>query len=145
MRVDRIDLVAGGQQRPDQQAPVSLDPHHDLRQVLGMGSHQRMQLSHPRQTIGDPAGDQDTAVLIQQAQVMVALAPVHPNKQHDSLLCSDILAASKGRTCGALMAVLTWHDIPPAVRPPQHRRGTRSPKNSRARMPPSAHRLVAPP
>ena len=82
-----------------------------------------MQLSHPRQTIRDPAGDQDTAVLIQQAQVMVALAPVHPNKQHDSLLCSDILAASKGRTCGALMAVLNWHDIPPAVRPPQHQPG----------------------
>jgi len=39
MRVDRIDLVAGGQQRPDQQAPVGLDPNRDLRWILGMGGY----------------------------------------------------------------------------------------------------------
>ena len=33
------------------------------------------------------------------------------------------LSVSQRRTCGALMAVLTWHDIPPAVRPPQHQPG----------------------
>jgi hypothetical protein len=104
MRVDRIHLVARGQQRPDQQAPVSLDPHHDLCRVLDMDGHQRMQLPHPRQTIRDPAGDQDAAVLIEQAQVMVALAPVHPEKQHNGLLCSDLLSLSQRRTCGALMA-----------------------------------------
>lgn len=54
---------------------------------------------------------------------MVGLAPVHANKQHDVLLCSGLLSLSQRRTCGALMAVLTWHDIPPAVRPPQHRPG----------------------
>jgi hypothetical protein len=45
MRVDRIHLVASGQQRPDQQPPVGLDPDHHLRWVLGMGSHQGMQLT----------------------------------------------------------------------------------------------------
>jgi hypothetical protein len=104
--IDRIDLVAGGQQRPDQQAPVSLDPHHDLRRVLGMGRHQRVQLPHPRQAIRDPPGGQDAAVLVEQAQVMVALTPVHSQKQHDGLLCSDLLSLSQRRTCGALMAVL---------------------------------------
>jgi hypothetical protein len=37
--VDRIHLVAGGQQRADQQAPVGLDANRDLRRGLGMGSH----------------------------------------------------------------------------------------------------------
>jgi hypothetical protein len=62
LRVDRIHLVASGHQRPDQQPPVGLDPHRD------------------------PPGGQHGSVLIQQAQVMVAFAPVHPKKQHGSLL-----------------------------------------------------------
>jgi hypothetical protein len=35
--IDRIDLVAGGQQRPDQQAPVGFDPDRRLSWVLNMG------------------------------------------------------------------------------------------------------------
>jgi hypothetical protein len=42
VRIDRIYLVAGGQQRPDEQPPVGLDPDRHLRRVLGMGSHQRV-------------------------------------------------------------------------------------------------------
>jgi hypothetical protein len=41
-----------------------------------------MQLARPGQSIRDPPSRQHATVLIQQAQVMVALAPVHPNKQH---------------------------------------------------------------
>jgi hypothetical protein len=37
LRVDRIGLVAGRQQRPDQQAPVGLDPDRRLSWVLNMG------------------------------------------------------------------------------------------------------------
>jgi hypothetical protein len=92
--------------------------------LLGLGGHQGMQLFDPGKPIDDPPCRQHAAVLVQQAQVMVALAPVHPNKQHDGLLCSDSLVSQR-RTCGALMAVLTWHDIPPAVRPPQHQPGPR--------------------
>jgi hypothetical protein len=40
VRVDRIDLEAGGQQRPDQQPPVGLNPHGALRRVQNMGGHQ---------------------------------------------------------------------------------------------------------
>jgi hypothetical protein len=50
---------------------------------------------------------------------MVGLAPIDPQEQHGVLLCSALLKVSQRRTCGALMAVLTWHDIPPAVRPPR--------------------------
>jgi hypothetical protein len=95
-----------------------------------MGGHQRVQLPYPGSPIGDPPGGQHAAVLVQQAQVMVTLAPVGSKKQHDGLLCSDLLSLSQRRTCGALMAVLIWHDIPPAVRPPQHRAGTVSPTSS---------------
>jgi hypothetical protein len=59
---------------------------------------------------------------------MVAFAPVHPNKQHR---CPPLLrhrSVSQRRTCGALMAVLTRHDIPPAVRPPQHQPGRSLPR-----------------
>jgi hypothetical protein len=75
----------------------------------------------------------------------MGLAPVHPDKQHGVLLCSDVLSLSERRTCGALMAVLTWHDIPPAVRPPQHQLGHALPRELQAPMPPNAHRLMAPP
>jgi hypothetical protein len=50
-----------------------------------------MQLAHARQPIGDPPGNQNGSVLIQQAQVMVTFAPVHPKKQHGALPCSDLL------------------------------------------------------
>jgi hypothetical protein len=76
---------------------------------------------------------------------MVAFAPVHPNKQHR---CPPLLrhrSVSQRRTCGALMAVLTRHDIPPAVRPLNTGRGTVSPESSQAPCPPSAHRPAAPP
>jgi hypothetical protein len=41
-----------------------------------------MQLPDPGQAIGDPAGCQHLALLVEQAQVMVALAPVHSDEQH---------------------------------------------------------------
>jgi hypothetical protein len=54
-----------------------------------MSGHQRMQLPHSSQPIGDPPSRQHLASFVEQARVMVALAPVHPKKQHDGLLCSD--------------------------------------------------------
>jgi hypothetical protein len=54
-----------------------------------MSGHDHLQLGHAAQPIGDPAGDQHAAVLVEQAQIMVALAPIHPEEQHGPLLCSD--------------------------------------------------------
>jgi hypothetical protein len=82
VRVDRVHLVTGGQQRAHQQPPVGLDPYRHLGWALSMSSHQRVQLAHARQPIGDPPSRQHHPVLVEQAQVMVILAPVDSNKQH---------------------------------------------------------------
>ena len=76
--VDRIDLVAGGHQRPDQQPAVGLDPDRHLAWGLGMGRDQGVQLANPGQSIGDPPRREQGAVLVEQAQVMVALAQSTP-------------------------------------------------------------------
>jgi hypothetical protein len=78
MPVDRTDLVASGHQGPDQQASVGRDPDRHLPGLLRMGGHQPMQLPHPGQPIGDPVSCQDTAVLVQQASVMVDLSQSSP-------------------------------------------------------------------
>jgi hypothetical protein len=95
LRVDRIDLVAGGHQRPDQQPAVGLDPDHRLLRLVGMGGHQRVQLPCPGQPVRDPSGGQQAAVLVQQAHVMAAPAPVHPDEQHGILLRSDLLPGAR--------------------------------------------------
>jgi hypothetical protein len=46
-RVDRIDLVAGRDQRPDEQAAVGLGPHHHLDRISPMGGKQLMQRGQP--------------------------------------------------------------------------------------------------
>jgi hypothetical protein len=145
LRVDRVDLVAGGQQGSDQQAPVGLDPDRHLGRVLGVGGDQRVQLPDPGQPVGNPPNREHVAVLVQQAQVMVALAPVHPDKQHGVLLRSDNCFVSQGRTCGALMAGSVARH--PTSRPPSLNtgRGTLSPESSTAPFPPSAHQPAAPP
>jgi hypothetical protein len=81
-RVDRIHLVAGGQQRTHQQPPVGLDADNHLTGILGMPGEQVVQLGHPAQPIGDATLGQHRALLIQQAHVVVALGPVHPYQQH---------------------------------------------------------------
>jgi hypothetical protein len=46
-RVDRIDLVTGRYQRPDQQATVGLDPDQDLPWVLSMVGQHGVQPGQP--------------------------------------------------------------------------------------------------
>jgi hypothetical protein len=55
--------------------PVGLDPGRNLPRLLGLGGHQGRQLFDPGQPIDDPPCRQHAAVLVQQAQVMVGLAP----------------------------------------------------------------------
>ena len=129
--VDRIDLATGGQQRSDQQAPVGLNADRDLRRVLGMAGQQGVQLTHACQAVKDPTDGQHGAVLVQQAQVMVALAPVDPKEQHGVLLCSGVLSVSPEKDLRRPNGSAHRHDIPPAVRPPYTGRGTLSPENSR--------------
>jgi hypothetical protein len=90
LRVDPVDLVAGGQQRPHQQPPVGLDADHHLPRLLGMGGDQAVQFAYAGQPVGNPPGRQHTAVLVQQARVMAVLAPVDSQEPHGALLCSDL-------------------------------------------------------
>ena len=123
LRVNRIDLIAGRQQHTNQQAPVGLNPDDDLGWILGMSSHQGMQRPHPGEAIGDTPGCKHAAVLVNQAQVMVALAPVHPKEQHGVLLCSDLPVVEPEKDPRRPNGSALRHDIPPAVRPPQHQPG----------------------
>jgi len=79
-RVDRIDLVAGGQQRSHQQPPVGLDPNDDLvglRRVLGQ---QRVKLTHALEAFRNPSLGQDRAYLVQHADVVVRLRPINADE-----------------------------------------------------------------
>jgi hypothetical protein len=51
-----------------------------------MGGHHYVQLGHAGEPVRNPAGCQHRAILVEQAQVIVGLAPVHANKQHRFLL-----------------------------------------------------------
>jgi hypothetical protein len=46
-----------------------------------------------------------------------------PPQTNNTTASSAPTSREPEKDCGALVAVLTWHDIPPAVRPPQHRPG----------------------
>jgi hypothetical protein len=117
--VDRIHLVASGDQRGDQQPAVGLDPDRHLRPVHDMGSQQRVQYPHPGQPIGNPPSLEHLAGLVQQAQVMVTLAQSTPTNSIAVLLCSDVLSVSRRRTGGGAARTLRgchvlssggWHD-----------------------------------
>jgi hypothetical protein len=90
-RVDRIDLVAGRDQGPDEQAAVGLGPHHDLGRILSMGGQQLVQDRQPSQPSATPPGRHHRSELVHDGHIMVLLGPVQPNKQHPS--------SSPGSTC----------------------------------------------
>ena len=87
--VDGVDLVTGGEQGLDQQAAVDLDADHHLPRFLGMLSDQLVQPAHTFQSIGHAAPAEKLALLIQQAEVMVGLRPVHSKEDHLHHLLQD--------------------------------------------------------
>lgn len=95
-RVDPIHLVAGGQQRPNQQPPVGLDPDHDLLGILGIAGKQSVQLGDADQPIGDAALGQHRALRVEQADVVVPLGPVHSDEQHSHLPGSKLSSVRAG-------------------------------------------------
>jgi hypothetical protein len=115
-----MDLVAGRQQRPNQQPPVSLDPDHHLPWILCMGGHQGVQLPHPGQPIGDPPSREHAAVLVSRHRSWRASPQSSPTNITASSSAPTSLSLSQRRTCGALMAVLTgwWlrRSLPPKAR-----------------------------
>jgi hypothetical protein len=72
-----------------------------------MAGKQCVQLSDADQPIGDAALGQHRALLIQQADVVVPLGPVHSDEQHSHLPDRSCLVREPEKDRGALMAVLT--------------------------------------
>jgi hypothetical protein len=87
-RVDRIHLVARGEQCLDPRAPVGLDADHDLVRlgVLGrVGGGQLVQSPDPVHAFAQPCPGQPPAQVVNQLDIMVAFGPIVPNKQHPVL------------------------------------------------------------
>jgi hypothetical protein len=83
-RADRIHLIAGRDQRAQEQAAVGLGPDHDLGRVGDQASQQLMQRGQPGQPLSHPPGRHDPAALVHDGHIMVGLGPVQPDKQHPS-------------------------------------------------------------
>jgi hypothetical protein len=98
-----------------------------------MSGDQLVQLARAGQPVTDPASRQHPAVLVEQAQLMVVLAPVDSQKPHPGPPLLRQLGYEPEKDPRRLMAVLTRHDIPPAVRLLNTGRGTVSPRAQRLR------------
>jgi hypothetical protein len=83
-RVDRIHLIAGRDQRAQEQAAVGLGPDHDLGRVGDQAGQQLMRRGQPGQYLSHPPGRHDPAALVHDGHIMVGLGPVQPDKQHPS-------------------------------------------------------------
>lgn len=84
-RVDRIDLVAGRDQRLDPRAAFRLDPDHHRRVVLLVAkvfTDHRVQPGDTRDALGQFRPAQHPARLVLQLDVVVLLGPVIPDEQH---------------------------------------------------------------
>jgi hypothetical protein len=84
-RVDRIDLVAGRQQRIDDQATVDLDAHgYRFFVIAGVLGHQRMKIAGPGHAVGNPRFAKHLSALGHHAHVVMDLGPVHSYKEQHS-------------------------------------------------------------
>jgi hypothetical protein len=81
-RIDRIDLVAGRDQRLHPRAAVGLDPDHHLGRLAvltQMFADHRVQPGDARDALGQLGPAQAPAGLVLQLDIMVFLGPVIAN------------------------------------------------------------------
>jgi hypothetical protein len=83
-RVDRVDAVAGREQRLDPGATVGLDPDQNLiRLVIGqMISHQGVHRGDPGHPLGQPPPHETLTVLIDDLDIVMIFGPVVTDEQH---------------------------------------------------------------
>ena len=84
-RVDRVDEVAGSDQRLHPRPTVGLDPDDDLvglGVLIEMVGDQGVQRGQPRHTLGQPPTGQPPAGLVEQLHVVMGLGPVVSQEQH---------------------------------------------------------------
>jgi hypothetical protein len=81
-RVDPDDLVAGRDQRADQQATVGLDAGHHAGRVVGVVGQHGVQGRQAADAVRDAGRGQDTTLAVEHAHVVVVLGPVDANEDH---------------------------------------------------------------
>jgi hypothetical protein len=81
-RVDRIELVAGGDEGGHEQAPVGLDPDHHLGRVIDMGADQVVEPGDAVHALRETGLGQPLAFLVDHMHVVMGLSPVHPDQDH---------------------------------------------------------------
>ena len=84
-RVDRIDHIAGGQQRLHPRPPLGLDPDQHLVRLarrVQMLRDQLMQRGDPGQPLRQPPPRQHPAGIVLDLDVVMGLSPVVADEQH---------------------------------------------------------------
>src|SRR4051794_11928412 len=111
-RVDRIDGVTRGDQRLHPRAPVGLDPDQHLlglRTLLQMVPDQGVQYREPLDPLGEPAADQQPAVVVFDLDVVMGLSPVIADEQP---LCSPSSPPCQSRPSEKTWAI-SWFSARP--------------------------------
>jgi hypothetical protein len=83
-RVDRVDLIAGGDQRLHPRAAFGLDAHDDRRHLVVITqvfADHRMQPGNARHALGQLPTAEHPPGLVLQLDVVVIFRPVVSNKQ----------------------------------------------------------------
>jgi hypothetical protein len=83
-RVDGEDLIASREQRLHQKTSVGLDSDHDCIRFFGLVGDEGVDATHAFQAVRHPSPTEHSALLIQQADVVMLLRPVDTQKDHGS-------------------------------------------------------------
>lgn len=82
-RIDGEDLIAGFHERADEQAPVCLDTDDHCGVILiGVLSHQGMELAYPHNRIWDSTSRIDQAFRAHHTDIVMILGPINSDKEH---------------------------------------------------------------
>jgi hypothetical protein len=80
--VDRVDAVVGTQHCFDDESPVLLDADNHLFRFLGVFAQQLVQHPNAGKRVGDPLSGENLPRLVEDADVVVGLGPVHSDENH---------------------------------------------------------------
>jgi len=80
--VDRVEAVAGRDERLDEQAPIGLDADDHLVSIRRVRRERSMQSRHPREAVRDALPHQDRSCVVDDTDVVVGLGPVDPHVDH---------------------------------------------------------------
>jgi len=85
-RVDGVHRVARGDEGADQQSPVELDAHDDVRGLLGVRGDYLVEPGQTLEPLRHPALGEHPPLDVHHAHVVAGLRPVDPDEDHPSSL-----------------------------------------------------------